>query len=312
MTATQGYRALRESAAWMDLSGRGKIAVRGDDRVRLLHAMATNNIEGLASGGGCYTFFLNAQGRILGDANLFRMPDTLLLDTEPETLVKLREQLAGHVIADDVVLEDATGGIATLAVEGPFAADSMAVIGAPWPSAAWDIAEWGVRRVARVDSTGAGGCFVFTPVGEEQELIRRLGEAGVVEAAAADARLVRLEHGKPRYGEDFTEDYVPHETQLLHAVHFNKGCYLGQEIVQRIRSRGHVNRLLARLLIDAEVAPEPGAPLPGGAITSAAFSPALGKVVALGYVRAELARPGTGLVVNSASASVLPPFVPHT
>ena len=99
---------------------------------------------------------------------------------------------------------------------------------------------------------------------------------------------------------------------MLRAVNFNKGCYIGQEIVERIRSRGHVNRLLVRLAIDAVQAPASGAALPGGAITSAAYSPALGKVVALGYVRADAARPGTEFLVDGARASVVAfDSVPH-
>jgi aminomethyltransferase len=302
---TSGYRALRESAAWLDLSGRGKVLAFGEDRARLLHAMTTNHVEGLAEASGCYAFFLNAQGRILGDVNLFRMPDHFLLDTEPETVGKLREHLDRYIIADDVTLEDVTAGTATIAVEGPRAADLLAALGAPVPDAPHGHLAWADRTVARVDSTGAGGCFIFLPAGGKMELIRQLEAAGITGASAEDARVVRLEHGRPRYGEDITEEHVPQETQVLRAVHFNKGCYIGQEIVERIRSRGHVNRLLVRVEIDAAHPPARGAALPGGAITSAAYSPALGTVVALGYVRANAAAPGTEFLVDGAPAKVV-------
>ncbi len=309
---TSGYRALRESAAWLDLSGRGKVLASGEDRARLLHAMTTNHVEGLAEASGCYAFFLNAQGRILGDVNLFRMPDHFLLDTEPETAGKLREHLDHYIIADDVTLEDVTAGTATIAVEGPRAAELLAALGAPVPDAPYGHLAWEDRIVARVDSTGAGGCFLFLPAGGKMQLIRQLETVGINGAGAEDARVVRLEHGRPRYGEDITEDDVPQETQVLRAVHFNKGCYIGQEIVERIRSRGHVNRLLVRLAIDAAHPPARGAVLPGGAITSAAYSPALGKVVALGYVRADAARPGTEFLVDGAPARVVAfDSVPH-
>jgi tRNA-modifying protein YgfZ len=302
---TTGYRSLRESAAWLDLSGRGKVLAFGEDRVRLLHAMTTNHVEGLAEGGGCYAFFLNAQGRILGDANLFRMPDHFLLDTEPETAAKLRAHLDHYIIADDVTLEDVTAGTATIAVEGPRAADLLAALGAPVPDAACGHLAWEDRTVARVDSTGAGGCFIFLPAGGKAELIRQIEAAGINGVSAEDARVVRLEYGTPRYGEDITEDDVPQETQVLRAVHFKKGCYIGQEIVERIRARGHVNRMLVRLTINGDHPPARGTALPGGAITSAAYSPALGKVVALGYVRAESARPGTEFLVDGAPAQVV-------
>jgi aminomethyltransferase len=302
---TSGYRALRESAAWLDLSGRGKVLAFGEDRARLLHAMTTNQVEGLAEASGCYAFFLNAQGRILGDVNLFRMLDHFLLDTEPETAAKLREHLDRYIIADDVTLEDVTAATATIAVEGPRAADLLAALGAPVPDAPYGHLAWEDRTVARVDSTGAGGFFLFLPAGGKAELIRQLEAAGITGASAEDAHVVRLEHGRPRYGEDITEDDVPQETQVLRAVHFNKGCYIGQEIVERIRSRGHVNRLLVRLEIDTAQPPARGTELPGGAITSAAYSPALGKVVALGYVQADAARPGAEFLVDGAPAEVV-------
>ena len=112
-----GYAALREAAGWLELPGRGKIRLTGEDRARLLHAMTTNHIEKLKPGEGCYAFFLNAQGRILGDVNLFCFEDHILLDTEPETRQKLFEHLDRYIIADDVTVEDETDRFATLAVE---------------------------------------------------------------------------------------------------------------------------------------------------------------------------------------------------
>src|SRR5882724_10680971 len=115
---SQGYSVLREHAAWLDLSGRGKIKVTGEDRARLLHAMTTNHIDRLKPGEGCYAFFLNAQGRILGDVNLLCFDDHFLLDTEPETRTKLFEHLDRYIIADDVTVEDRTDRMATIALEG--------------------------------------------------------------------------------------------------------------------------------------------------------------------------------------------------
>src|SRR5919106_4918026 len=105
---TNTYDALRNRAAYIDLSGRGNIRATGEDRVRLLHAMTTNHVEQLQPGTGCYGFFLTAQGRILADVNLFCMPDYILLDTEPETRQRVREHLERYIIADDVTLEDFT------------------------------------------------------------------------------------------------------------------------------------------------------------------------------------------------------------
>ena len=117
-----GYEALRNHAAWIDLSARGKIKLTGEDRARLLHAMTTNHIQQLTPGSGCYAFFLNDKGRVLADANVLCRPDYFLLDVEPETREPLYQHLDRFIIADDVTLEDVTGATATIAMEGPQAA----------------------------------------------------------------------------------------------------------------------------------------------------------------------------------------------
>ena len=268
-----GYKALRESAAWIDLSARGKICVNGDDRARLLHAITTNHIQQLTPGTGCYVFFLNAQGRVLADANILCREDHLLIDTEPEVRERIYAHLDHYIIADDVTLEDTTARTATLAVEGPQSAEVLARIGAPVPEADYAFAPWGSRLVARLSSTGSPGFFVFAPVDEQPALIAQLG---IEQADAEAARIVRLEHGKPRYGEDITDRSLAQETNQSHALHFSKGCYLGQEIVERVRARAQLHRELIPLDIDGTTAPAPGTKLTtqGNAaaeITSAAF-----------------------------------------
>lgn len=307
---TEGYRALREAAALLDLSARGKIRATGEDRVRLLHAMTTNHIEQLKPGEGCYALLLNAQGRMLADLNVLCFEDHLLLDTEPETREKVRLHLERYIIADDVALEDATDALATLAVEGPKAAEILARVGAPAPEAPQATSAWGDRLVARLSATGAEGFWFILPRSDKDELAAGLRRAGAVEASPEDARTVRIENGRPRYGEDLSERFIINEAQLWRALHFNKGCYLGQEIVERVRSRGQVHRRLVRLRIEAAVPPAAGTPLLGeekavGEITSAAFSPALGAVVALGYVRDPYNRPGAVLTAGEAAASVV-------
>jgi len=289
---------LREHAAWLDLSGRGKIRATGEDRARLLHAMTTQQVEQMKPGDGAYAFFLNAQWRILGDAHLFCFEEHFLLDTEPETRQKLFEHVDRYIIADDVTLEDLTEKMATIAVEGPQAASVLEKLSAPIPETPYQTRAWGDRIIARVSSTGSEGYFVFFPASGRPELADQL--AGVPEASADDARLVRIEYGRPRYGEEITERYLVQETGQTHAVNFTKGCYLGQEIVERVRSRAQIHRVLRRLEIDALHPPAAGTKLTSDGrdaaeIVSSAFSPALGKVVALAYVRVALAELGTEL-----------------
>src|SRR5690242_17216162 len=113
------YDALRTRAAYIDLTGRGHLRATGEDRVRFLHAMSTNNIEHLQPGTGCYAFFLSAQGRILADAYIFCMPDYLLLDTEPEVKERLRDHLDKYIIADDVTVTDFSDTTSVVSVGGP-------------------------------------------------------------------------------------------------------------------------------------------------------------------------------------------------
>ena len=307
-----GYDALRNRAAWIDLSARGKIKVTGEDRARLLHAMSTNHIEQLTPGTGCYAFFLSDKGRILADANILCLPDHFLLDVEPEVREKLYQHLDRYIIADDVTLEDRTGAAATIGLEGPESAAVLERAGAQAPDTDYSTAPWGDWLVARLNSTGSPGFFIFAPIEQKTELIARLESAGAEAASAEACRVVRLEHGKPRYGEDIGERFLAQEANQPHALHFNKGCYLGQEIVERVRSRGQVHRVLMPLLLDTETPPEPGAKLQIGEtnaaeITSAAYSPALDRVVALGYVRTQHARPHTTMTLDGVQAEVAAP-----
>jgi len=308
-TATQGYLALRSMAAWLDLSDRGKIQASGDDRARLLHAMTTNHVQQLKPGEGCYAFFLNASGRVLSDVNLFCFEDHFLLDTEPETRHKVYEHLDRYIIADDVTLLDSTEQVATVSVEGPEAAEVLTKLGAPLPVAPYSTAEWGARTVAHADSTGMGGFFIFLPAQAKTALIHDLEQAGAIAVSAEDASIVRVENGRPRYGEEITERFLVQETGQLQAVHFSKGCYLGQEIVERVRSRAQIHRLLRRVEIDTEDAPAPGTKLKlgeadAGEIVSAVYSPSLAKVVAMAYVRTSNAEPGTELTLGPSPARV--------
>jgi aminomethyltransferase len=288
----KGYEPLRSAAAWLDLSERGKIKLTGEDRARLLHAMTTNHIQQLTPGTGCYAFFLNDKGRILSDANILCRPDHFLLDLEPEAREKIYQHLDHFIIADDVTLEDATPQLATIAVEGPKAAEVLQTAGAPIPEAEYSTIEWGSRVVARLNSTGSLGFFVFVPVAKKSDLVAQIEAAGAVAADAEAFRVVRLEHGKARYGEDIGERFLAQEANQPHALHFSKGCYLGQEIVERVRSRGQIHRVLMPLVLDTKTPPQPGVKLETGdgkaaEITSADYSPALDKVVALAYVRTD-------------------------
>jgi folate-binding protein YgfZ len=261
-------------------------------------------VQSLTPGQGAYAFFLNAQGRILGDVNVFCREDCFLLDTEPETRQKLFDHIDRYIIADDVTLEDATGEMATIAIEGPQAAAILERLGAPVPDADYETRSWSGMTVARVSSTGAGGFFVFLHPAKKADLIAAIEAEGIAEATPNDARTVRIEHGRPRYGEEISERYLVQETAQLQAVSFSKGCYLGQEIVERVRSRAQIHRVLRLLEVDSAETPAAGSKLKSadgqadaGEIASAAFSPSLRKVAAMAYVRTQFAEPATELLL---------------
>ena len=285
-----GYEGLRTSAAFIDLSARGKIRVTGEDRARLLHAMSTNHVQQLAPGQGLYTFFLNDKGRILADAYIYNLGEALLLDTEAETASRLFEHLDRFIIADDVTLENETEQLAAIGIEGPKSVEMAAQLAIPVSESPFGVQAFGNGFTARVAATGAEGVRIFVPAETLPELIDKLERVGIPSATPGEVRTVRLENGIPRYGDDMSERYLFQETRLAHAVHSNKGCYLGQEIVERVRARGQVHRLLTPVRIAGNSVPSAGTKLLAddkevAEITSAAYSPALGEIVGLAYVR---------------------------
>ncbi len=202
--------------------------------------------------------------------------------------------------------------MATIAIEGPQAGAILERLGAPVPDADYETRAWSGMTVARANSTGAGGFFVFLNPAKKADLIAAIEAEGIAEATPDDARTVRIEHGRPRYGEEITERYLVQETAQLQAVSFSKGCYLGQEIVERVRSRAQIHRALRRLEVDSPDAPPAGSKLKSvdgqadaGEIASAAFSPAIGRVAALAYVRTQFAEPGSELRLGDLRVLVL-------
>jgi len=304
-----GYEALRHNAAWMNLGPRGRILARGRDRARLLHNLTSNEIKKLAPGSGCYAFLLSPQGRIQADLTLLAFADHLLLDTEPELREKIVQHIRRYIVADQVELEDVTASTCAVALEGPQAAAVLANAGSAIPGPDYSHLQWGEAAVASLSLTGQPGFRIYAAAARADEISGALAAAGAQPATDEEARLVRLENGRPRYGEDIRDTSLPQETGQMHAVSFNKGCYLGQEIVERIRAQGHVNRKLIRLHLDSAAPLAAGSKLTAGGadageITSSAYSPALGKTVALAYVRASYAEPGQALATSGIPAVV--------
>lgn len=308
---TVGREALLKGAGLLDLSSRGRIRVTGEDRARLLHAMTTNHVEQMKPGDGIYVFFLNAQGRILADAVLLCFEDHFLLDTDPQTRQPVFEHLDRYIIADDVTLTDITEETFSLGIEGPKAIEVAARCGLPAPHHRFSHLKSGDLSVTAVSSTGSHGVRLYGAGPSKNETIATMEGAGAIAATPEDAEAVRIENFVPKYGCEITEHTLPQETQQMHAMHFQKGCYIGQEIVERIRSRGHVNRQLMGFRIEPAAAPPPaGTKLmlegkPAGEVTSSTSSN--GAVFGLAYIRVPGARSGAMAEIDGHAAALFPP-----
>jgi len=307
---TEGYQALRHGAAWINVSARGRFVARGRDRARYFHNVTSNDVKKLAPGSGCYGFVLTPQGRIQADLYLLCFAEYFLLDTEPELRERLPQLILRYKVADQVELEDVTGKISAIGLEGPGSAAVLASLNAPVPGEDSAHLAWCDATVAAVSLTGQPGFRIYCPADALGEMAAKIAAAGAKVATAEDARVVRIENGRPRFGEDIRDTSLPQETGQMQAVSFTKGCYVGQEIVERIRAQGHVNRKLVRLEIDAAEPPATGARLTAdgadvGEITSSTISPESGKVVAIGYVRAVHANAGAVLQAGQLTAHVL-------
>lgn len=307
---TPGYEALMHGAGLLDLSARGRIRITGEDRARLLHAMTTNHVQQMKPGDGVYAFFLNAQGRILADVYVLCFDDHFLLDTAPETRKIVFEHLDRYIIADDVTLEDVTDETFCIGLEGPMAEDIAALAGIPAPHHRCSHLNWGDFTAAALSFSGIHGVRVYGSIGRREDTITLVEGVGAIAASMEDAETVRIENFVPKFGCDITEHTIPQETQQMHALHFQKGCYLGQEIVERIRSRGHVNKLLMGFRAASETRPLPGAKLmvegkPAGEVTSSAM--VNGVVFGLAYVRVPGAQSGAMAEIEGRAVELFTP-----
>lgn len=280
----QELSALIEGAGTFDLGYRGQIAVGSADRVRWLNGMLTNNIQGLPEGTGNYSFVLNAQGRIQGDCDAFRLPDHLLVLTDRSQVPALMAHFDRFIIMDDVALEDTSSTRTSLGLAGPLAPQLLAALGVTLPVGISDTLWLIQTRICGVPVQLTGGYPTISPRFElwcANENVRMLWDvllaAGAMPCGLRAAEALRVLEATPRYGNDLNERDLPQETSQTRALHFAKGCYLGQEIVERIRSRGAVHRRLAQFTLSAEPAAlpleltAPGDNRSAGRVTSAAL-----------------------------------------
>ena len=292
--------ALTAGAAVHDLGWMRRVSVRGEDRFRWLSGMVSNTVQELAPNGGAWNLVLNAQGRIQGDLMTWRDGDVLELEIAGDQYARLLAHLEHFIIMDDVELVPLglePSAETVLGLTGPQASEVLERMGLPplaEPMTAtrveWNGLDLGIRRGY---GTVAEHYEIWTPVVGLTRLWRTSTTAGAIPVGIAILEAFRIAEGIPAYGVDMVERDLPQETSQMRALHFSKGCYLGQEIVERIRSRGNVHKHLRSLELVGPV-PSAGTELllgdvQAGQITSAAELPlaAGSRVFGLGMIRSE-------------------------
>ena len=325
----QQLTALLTDVCFGRLDAAGWIRVTGSDRVRWLNGMMTNSIQGLGPGQGCYSFALNSQGRIQGIANVFAPaddPEALLIETDRGDLAKLVAHLDHFIIMDDVELADLSAQRSGVLIAGAKAASVLEKLGLPAPEEPLSIvkAPWDESSVTVIRG--------YSPLVDRFEIWadaatrERLQVAVAANATPLEPQALeclRVLEGTPRYGIDIRDNDkahdLPQETAIAgtesRALHFAKGCYLGQEIVERIRSRGNVHRAFSGFELSGPLPPT-GTPLeaegkPAGELTSTISIPMHGRTVhlGLGYVRREVL--DRKLPLNYRGGSARPVALPY-
>jgi folate-binding protein YgfZ len=329
------FAALRDACGIYDLGSRAKIALTGGDRVRWLNGMVTNNIRDLEVNRGVYAFLLNPQGRILGDLYAYNRGESILVDTDRSQLEKILATFDHYIIMDDVEVANRSDELTAVGLAGPKSREVLKAAGIQIP-------ELQLLQAFTIQCACECGCLECTVVrGEYAEresyeiwlapahvkpLWEALLKAGASPVGSDAIELHRIALGIPRYGQDIRERDLPQETEQARALDFNKGCYVGQEIVERIRSRGNVHRKFTGFVLEQESAlTAPSTTAEGttaaatqtqtkitsggkdvGEVTSLASLPTVhgDRTVALGYIRREVSAAGKEVEIGGARAVV--------
>jgi folate-binding protein YgfZ len=312
--------ALAAGAAVHDLGWLRRVSVRGEDRFRWLNGMVTNKVSDLEPGKGAWNLVLNAQGRIQGDVTVWRDRDSLEIEIAADQVDRLLAHFDRFIIMDDVELMPLDGATA-LGLTGPQVESVLAALGLPvLPEPMTQVrAAWSGFDLRLVRGYGAQSPHyeLWLPVAGTAQLWQALCAAGATPVGTASLEAFRIAEGIPAYGIDIVERDLAQETSQMRALNFSKGCYLGQEIVERIRSRGNVHRHLRQLELTGpmpaagtELAPSreqasEGSAKPAGHITSAAELPLPGgrRIFALGMIRAEAELGSQPLVYTAGTAT---------
>jgi glycine cleavage system T protein len=311
------YDAVRSAVGLFDLSNYAVLQLTGADRVPWLQGMVSNDVKQLAPGHGVYAAVLDVNGKILADLRVLCAEDYFLLLLWEPLKEKVVAHLNRYLVADDVEIGDRAYGIISL--QGPHAGLLLGAVAPhqdpPVHMHGHHLLRVGEREIRAVRSTHTGeeGFDLLIEESNLAPVVEELERAG----AALSCRwtglqaqdILRVEAGIPRYGIDMDEENLLLETGLDQAVSFQKGCYLGQEVIERVRSRGHVNRKLAGIVLAGKSPADRGDKITSGGkeigrITSSVFSPRLRHAIALGYAHRDFLQPGTSVFIERNGAQV--------
>lgn len=294
------YAAVRDGGVGViDLSARGRISVSGSEAVMFLNGLITNDLKALGENRWMTAAFPNVQGRLLAAVRVIRRANDILLDTEAVTREKVLKIIERFTLAGDFKVQDLTDELPQVSFQGQGAGELVESL-------------FGVRDLPRDSVWQNDEVTIIRATHTSEDGYDVIGAVETLQATTVSepvAEILRIEAGIARYGRDMDESNVVTETNLDEAVSFTKGCYLGQEIIIRIKHRGHVAKKLTGIRVQTGQTFEPGAVIRStddkeiGRVTSATFSPRLGTTIGLGYVRYEHLTPGTPVVVDGVAAT---------
>jgi folate-binding protein YgfZ len=317
----QELSALLNGCGIYDLGFRARISLTGGDRVRWINGMVTNNIRDLAVGHGLYAFLLNPQGRILGDMYVYNRGESLLVETDRSQVEKIIATFDHFIIMDDVEVANISETQTALGVAGPRSRELLNAVGIAVPEMEplqvitpqcvcdCDCMEC---TVIRGEDAGRESYEIWLDPKDVYKTWQALISAGATPVGSEALEMQRIAAGIPLYGVDIRERDLPQETEQMRALNFNKGCYVGQEIVERIRSRGNVHRKFTGFLVEGAGEISAGAKIVSaekevGEITSVAVlrTGPEERRVALGYIRREVGVPGREVTIGTSKATVI-------
>lgn len=305
------YQAARKHVALADLSYQGKFIVSGADAAAFLQGLISNDLSAASSISGIYAALLTAKGKTVSDFYLFPLPEGYLMEVERGNAENTKNHLMRFRLRSKVDMSVPPWG--RLLLSGPSSTALLEkAFGAPLPEMAeksfFEKEMDGARLICIKRSlTGETDFHLYYPLDNMESLWRKLmsegGDFQIQPAGQSALEILRIEAGKPRYGMDLGEETLPVEAGLQdEAISYAKGCFPGQEVIARIKTYGHVNRLLSGLTLEGEALPQKGSTIfhgdkKVGWVTSAAHSPLMGKAIAMSYLRRESAVPGTAVRV---------------